>query len=151
MLESGPARRLTWVKRPRGEREIPTDFELRSERRGDVLIVTFVGASNDANSQAMTRRYFELVLGAGCSKVLADLRALRGRLTGAGTFFLVRNLPVERVPTGIKTAIVEAPENRAYAAFLETTAANAGVYFRCFVDYGEALAWLDSPVPASRA
>jgi len=106
-----------------------------------------MGSSNDANSQAMTQRYFELVLGSGCKKVLADVRGLNGRLSGAGTYFLVRNLPVGRVPTGIRTAIVETPENREYAAFLETTAANAGVYFRCFVDYGEALAWLESAAP----
>ena len=151
MLESAGGRGLTWVKRPEGERKIPVDFELKSALHGEVLVVTFTGASNEANSMAMTRRYFEMVLEAGRSKVLADVRALRGRLSSAGTFFLVRNLPVERVPQGVKTAIVEAPENREYASFLETTAANAGVHFRCFLDYDAALAWLESSDPAPRA
>jgi hypothetical protein len=150
MLNCARARCLTWVKRTRSDQTIPADFDLKSSEHGDVLVVTFSGASNEANSTAMTRRYFELVQASGRSRVLADVRALRGRLSGAGTYFLVRNLPVERVPTGIKTAVVEAAENREFANFLETTAANAGVYFRCFLDYDAALAWLESPDPAPR-
>ena len=148
MLEFVGARRLIWVKRPDREPKIPADFDLTSSLHGDVLVVAFMGASNDSNAEAMTRRYFELVLASGRGKVLADVRQLRGRLTSAGTFFLVRNLPVERVPRGIRTAIVEAAENREFASFLETTAANAGVHFRCFFDYDAALAWLESPAPA---
>jgi hypothetical protein len=147
MLEFPGARGLIWVKASRERPNIPADFDLTSSLHGDVLVVTFMGASNEANAKAMARRYFEIVLGSGCSKVLADLRQLRGRLSVPGTYFLLRDLPVERVPTRIKTAIVEAPENREYAGFLETTAANAGVYFRCFLDYGEALDWLASPEP----
>ena len=116
-----------------------------------MLVITFTGASNDDNATAMTRRYFEILQASGRSKVLADVRPLRGRLSSGGTFFLVRNLPVERLPRGVKTAIVEAPEHREYASFLETTAANAGVHFRCFLDYDAALAWLASPDPAPRA
>jgi hypothetical protein len=96
----------------------------------------------------MIRRYFEIVLGSGMRKVLADIRLLKGRLSGAGTYFLVRNLPVKPVPAGIRTAIVESRNNRAYAEFLETTAANAGVYFASFLDYEEALAWLGNPEAA---
>ena len=151
MLDCAGVRRLTQIKRPESERKIPADFDLTSSLRGEVLVVTFTGASNDANAEAMTRRYFELVLASGRGKVLADVRQLRGRLTSAGTFFLVRNLPVERVPRGIRTAIVEAAENREFAGFLETTAANAGVHFRCFLDYDAALAWLESREPAPRA
>ncbi|MFY9316790.1 MAG: hypothetical protein WAO95_14690 [Burkholderiales bacterium] len=121
---------------------------MTSSLHGDVLVVTFSGASNDAKAEAMTRRYFEILHASGRNKVLADVRPLRGRLSSAATFFLVRNLPVERVPRGIQTAIVEAAENREFADFLETTAANAGVHFRCFLDYDAALAWLESPAPA---
>lgn len=145
MLDCPGKRRLTWVKRPEGGRKIPADFELTSSLQGDVLVITFTGASNDANAVPMTRRYFEMLLASGRGKVLADVRPLRGRLSSAGTYFLVRNLPVERLPQGIKTAVVEAPENREFAGFLETTAANAGVHFRCFTDYDAALAWLATP------
>ena len=150
MLKCAGARDLTWVKRRKAEGKIPADFDLKSALQGDVLLITFTGASNDANAVAMTRRYFEIVLEASPSKVLADVRPLRGRLSSARTFFLVRNLPVERVPQGIKTAIVETPGNREFASFLETTAANAGVNLRCFLDYDEALAWLELPDPAPR-
>jgi hypothetical protein len=146
-------RRHEWFdlgQTPEPERKIPTDFELKSSEQGEVLVVAFTGASNEANASAMARRYFETLQASGRSKVLVDLRPLRGRLSSASTFFLVRNLPVERVPRGIKTAIVEAPENREFASFLETTAANAGVHFRCFLDYDAALAWLASPDPAPR-
>ena len=126
------------------------DFELSSSSTGDILVVTFTGESTAKNAPAMIRRYFEIVLGSGKRKVLADIRALRGRLSGANTYFLIRNLPVKPVPADIRTAIVESSGNRAYAEFLETTAANAGVYFASFLDYEAALGWLSEPDPAPR-
>lgn len=122
-----------------------SDFDIKGAPQGDVLVVSFTGRSTDANSQAMTRRYFDLVLASGLKKVLADIRSLQGRLSAAKTYFLVRDLPVKPFPADIKTAIVESAQQRDYAQFLETTAANAGVHFRCFLDHETALAWLAAP------
>jgi len=93
----------------------------------------------------MTKRYFEIVLGSGMTKVLADIRLLMGRLSVVETYDLVRDLPVKSTPTDVKTAILERKEERGYANFLETTSANAGVRFRCFFDREEAISWLRSP------
>ena len=117
------------------------DFELTQALQGGVLIVTFTGACTSSNARQMTERYFRTVLESGAKKVLADIRGLKGRLSEAETYFLLRDLPVKPVPAGIRTAIVESPGNRAYARFLENTAANAGVEFRTFLDYDEASAW----------
>jgi len=127
------------------------DFDIASSIDADKLLLTFTGRVTEKNADAMTRRYFEIVLASGLKKVLADIRPLKGRLPAAKTYFLLRNLPVKPVPAGIRTAVVESPDNRDYAAFLETTAANTGVYFGCFVDYGEALAWLKTSGAATRA
>jgi len=121
------------------------DFDITSSLDGDVLIATFTGRSTEKNAHAMTKRYFEIVLGSGMNKVLADIRLLKGRLSVVGTYDLVRDLPVKPTPTGIKTAILETKEERGYANFLETTSANAGVRFRCFFDREEALSWLHTP------
>ena len=118
------------------------DFDIASSLDGDVLIVTFTGQSTAKNAHAMTRRYFEVVLGSGMKKVLVDIRLLIGRLSVGETYLLVRDLPVKPTPTGIKTAIVDTKEGRGYANFLETTSENAGVRFRCFVERAEALSWL---------
>jgi hypothetical protein len=122
-----------------------SDFYITGAPLGDILIVSFAGRSTDRNAQAMTRRYFELVLASGMKKVLADIRSLQGRLSASKTYFLVRDLPVNPIPADIKTAIVESAEQREFAQYLETTAANAGVYFRCFLGYETALAWLNAP------
>ena len=118
------------------------DFDITSSLDGDVLTVTFTGRSTNDNAHAMTKRYFEIVLGAGAKKVLADIRNLKGRLSVGETYFLVRDLPVKPAPVGIRTAVLEAKEKHGYGEFLETTAANAGVHLRCFVDREEALSWL---------
>jgi hypothetical protein len=123
------------------------DFDITGSADGDVLIVTFTGESTENNAQAMTKRYFEIVLRSGSKKVLADIRLLKGRLSAGKTYFLVRDLPVKPTPAGIKTAILEKKESRAYANFLETTSANAGVHLRSFVDREEAISWLRSPSP----
>jgi hypothetical protein len=122
----------------------PMDFDITSSLDGDVLIVTFTGRSTNENAHAMTKRYFEIVLGAGAKKVLADIRPLQGRLSAGETYFLVRDLPIKPTPVGIKTAVVETKERCGYGGFLETTSANAGVHLRCFVDREEALSWLRS-------
>jgi hypothetical protein len=121
------------------------DFELTSSQDDDILIVTFTGRSTEKNAHAMTRRYFEVVLGSGMKKVLADIRLLKGRLSVVETYDLVRDLPVRPTPTDVKTAILETQEERGYANFLETTSGNAGVRFRCFFDREEALSWLRTP------
>lgn len=121
------------------------DFDITSSLDGDVLIVTFTGQSSGSNTHAMTKRYFEVVLESGAKKVLADIRPLMGRLSVVDTYHLVRSLPVKPVPTGIKTAVLDTKEDRGYAKFLETTSANAGVHFRCFVDRQAALSWLNNP------
>lgn len=118
------------------------DFDLASSRRGDTLVVTFAGVSTSANAAAMMKRYFEIVQASDLTKVLADIRQLKGRLPAGETYFLVRDLPVRPVPNRIRTAIVESKENRAYAEFLEATASNAGVQFKCFLDHDDAISWL---------
>ena len=121
------------------------DFDIAGSLDGDILVVTFTGQSTASNAQAMTKRYFEVVLGSGTRKVLADIRLLEGRLNEGETYFLVRDLPVKPMPKGIRTAILEAGARRDFAQFLETTAANAGVQFKCFFDRGEAITWLRAP------
>ena len=128
-------------------RHADSEFALEKSIVGDVLVVRFTGEATEKNANAMVRRYFDLVLGCGARKVLADLRQLEGRLSGSKTYFLMRNLPVKPVPRGIKTAVVESPDHGDYADFLENTAANAGIYLTSFLDYGDALAWLNSPRP----
>jgi len=120
------------------------DFEINSSVKGDILVVTFSGKSTKANANAMTRRYFEIVLGSGFKKVLADIRTLEGRLSTTETYFLVRNLPVKQIPPGIKTAVLELQERHRFAEFLEATSANAGVELKSFVSLDEALSWLRS-------
>ncbi len=118
------------------------DFNLEVSLEGDVHVVTFRGQCTSKNARAITACYFETILGQGCKKVLADIRSLEGRLPLADTYFLMRDLPVDRVPRDIRTAILENRDNHDYAYFLETTAENAGIRFKCFFDRREALFWL---------
>jgi hypothetical protein len=120
------------------------DYQVTASTVGDVVVVAFSGQVTEKNAPAMTKKYFDLVLESGQKKVLADIRALKGRLSSGSTYFLVRNLPVSPVPEGIKTAVVDLKEDRGFAEFLETTAANAGVHLKHFFDYEEALSWLRS-------
>lgn len=119
-------------------------FALAARVEGDVLRVVFTGRCGQDNAAAIVRAYFELVRGSGMSRILADIRALQGRLSPGQTYFLLRDLPAQP-PRGYRTAVLEAGHNREFAAFMEDTGNNAGVFMRCFVDEGEALAWLRMP------
>jgi hypothetical protein len=118
------------------------NFEITASPDQDILIVTFTGRSTKDNARAMTKRYFEILRESDPRKVLADIRSLEGRLSPGDTYFLVRDLPVNPLPAGIRTAVLEAKDKLEYADFLETTSVNAGVALRCFVDRAEAISWL---------
>lgn len=121
------------------------DFDVTGSLEGDVLVVRFSGRSTADNARAMARRYFDVLLASGKKKVLADLRALKGRLSSGETYFLLRDLPVKPTPRGIRTAILESGDQSKFATFFETTANNAGLGIKCFFDREKALAWLQSP------
>jgi hypothetical protein len=118
------------------------DFEITSARDTDVLLLSFTGRSTRENAKAMTQRYFDIVKESGQRKVLADICRLEGRLSATDTYFLVRDLPARPLPGIIRTAILETPQRHEYAEFLEATAENAGINFKCFFDRQEALSWL---------
>jgi len=71
---------------------------------------------------------------------LVDVRDAKGRLGIAETYFFVRSHNLKW--RGVRTALVDLPENASYAAFHETTATNAGRILRYFNTLEEARAWL---------
>jgi hypothetical protein len=117
------------------------EFDLTSSTDGDILVVVFAGRVSESNAVAMVKSYFELVQASRPKKVLADTRALRGGLSSSSVYFLVRNLP-KPVPKAVKTAYLARGDQAGEAQFLETTAHNAGVELKAFVDREAALAWL---------
>jgi hypothetical protein len=117
------------------------DFDLSASLDGDVLVVAFGGRVSEANVVAMVRRYFDLVAAHRPKSVLADVRALDGELSASRVYFLVRNLP-QPMPKAVKTAFLERAERAAEAHYLESTAHNAGVELRAFVDRDAAMTWL---------
>jgi hypothetical protein len=117
------------------------DFEISSSVEAEVLVVTFGGRVGEDNVTAMVKRYFDLVRAERPKKVLADVRTLDGQLSSGRVYFLVRNLP-QPVPRAVKTAFLDRAERADEAHFLESTAHNAGVELKAFVDRDAALAWL---------
>ena len=101
-------------------------FELNGSLDGDVLVVAFGGRLSASNATEM---------------VLADVRGLEGKVSAGRVYFLVRDLP-QPVPQGIKTAFLDRTERAEQAHFLESTAHNAGVELKAFVDPDAAMAWL---------
>jgi hypothetical protein len=120
------------------------DFDLESTRDGEVLEVAFTGRVTEANAQALVRRYFDLVRAERPAMVLADTRRLGGRLSLSRVYFLLRDLP-KPVPNAVKTAFLARPDRAEDADFLETTAHNAGVGLKAFIDRDAALTWLRAP------
>ena len=117
------------------------DFELNGSLDGDVLVVAFGGRLSASNATEMVDRYFDLVRAQRPKKVLADVRGLEGKVSAGRVYFLVRDLP-QPVPQGIKTAFLDRAERAEQAHFLESTAHNAGVELKAFVDPDAAMAWL---------
>jgi hypothetical protein len=106
-----------------------------------VLVVAFGGRLSDSNATEMVERYFDLVRARRPNKVLADVRGLEGKVSASQVYFLVRDLP-QPVPQGVKTAFLDHAERAEQAHFLESTAHNAGVELKAFVDPDAAMAWL---------
>jgi hypothetical protein len=117
------------------------DYSITEKLEGDILILTTQGRLTKKNAHAIMGDVMKMLAETPTGKLLYDIRQLEGRLSLGSTYLLMGDLPSQR-PRNIKVAIVVSETYRKHDEFFETTAANAGVYFRLFYDYDEALKWL---------
>jgi hypothetical protein len=118
------------------------DYSITQKLEGDILILATHGRLTKKNARAMMGDVMKMLTETPTSKMLYDIRQLEGRLSFGSTYFLLGDLPSQR-PRNIKVAIVVTETYRKHDEFFRTTAANAGVFFRLFYDYDEALKWLE--------
>jgi len=74
-----------------------------------------------------------------CSRLLVDIRGIEGRLSILDTFSIVSNYSSSQ---GMRTAIIDLPENRSWFEFYETVCTNRGYHHKVFTDPEEAVRWL---------
>lgn len=117
------------------------EYQISSSVNDDILEITVTGEVTKSSMDQLAVEAAVIIIEHGLRNVLVDIRALKGRLGIMDTYSFVRK-PVERPK--MKGALVDLPENKDYLKFLETTARNAGLSLKCFIDIDAARAWLKS-------
>ena len=119
-------------------------YNLTIEKKEDVLWVTATGNRSLQTVLAMSKDIFAACVEKKVKKVLADVRALEGRLNMIEAFDIPdKYFPKMRNRSVItRNAIVDLKEYENSYKFFENVAVNRGFHLRIFPNIEEALEWL---------
>ena len=119
-------------------------YTLSNETKGDHLFVRASGVRTRATVTAMTMEIFDAAFANRLSKVLIDVRELKGRLGIVDSYLLVTEVFDKLRGKGVrKAAIVDEQVSSLRGWFLETVAHNRSFDIRVFTDQEEAREWLE--------
>jgi len=120
------------------------DYTLVMEVQAGYLFVRASGVRTSASVAAMTLEVFEAARANRLSKVLVDVRGLRGQLGTVDNVRLVTKVFEKLRGKWVRqAAIVDEQPPSVRGWFLETVARNRGFNLRIFADEQAALAWLE--------
>lgn len=120
-------------------------YSLAFEPKSTHLFVRASGVRTLATVTAMTREVFDVALANNLSRVLIDVKGLKGRLGVLDSYLVVTDVFQKLRGKGIRrAAIVDEQASSLRGWFLETVARNRGFNFRMFIGQEEAREWLES-------
>jgi len=119
-------------------------YELTIEKKANVLWVTATGTRSLETVLAMSRDIVAACVENEISKVLVDVRALKGRLSTMEAYEIPdKHFPTIRDRSVItQSAIIDLKEFEHRYRFFEDVAVNRGFTLRVFSDPAEAVEWL---------
>ncbi|MBN1363845.1 MAG: hypothetical protein JW976_03480 [Syntrophaceae bacterium] len=117
-------------------------YQISSSVKDGILEMVLTGELAERDIGDLQDEVIGIILASNVKFFLVDVCAIKGRFGYFEAFKRVRSYPPEVL--GVKTAIVDIPENDAYEHFHEITAQNAGLSYKCFTDIDAARAWLKS-------
>ena len=119
-------------------------YKLAIETKGNHLFVRADGVRTRATVTAMTMEIFDAALANHMSKVLIDVRELKGQLGILDSYLIVTEVFEKLRGKGLRrAAIVDEQVSPLRERFLETVAYNRWFNFRVFTGTEEALEWLE--------
>ena len=118
-----------------------SEYKISSAGNDKILEINITGEVTKSSMDQLAVETAVIIIESGLKNVLVDVRALKGRLGIMDTYSFVRS-PAEKPK--VKGALVDLPQHEEYLKFLETTARNAGLSLKCFIDIDAARAWLKS-------
>jgi hypothetical protein len=118
-------------------------FGLIIELKDDHLAARASGERTRNSVSTMTLQIFEAAVANQYSKVLVDVRGLKGRLSTLDSYLVVTEVFQKLRGRGLlRAAVLDSKDPGLRVRFIETVALNRGFNFRVFSSRKEALAWL---------
>lgn len=115
-------------------------YQISSSVRDGILEIIYTGPVSDDDFPDLQDKTIDIIKANNTGKVIFDIRGVIGRFKYSATYFNVRNLPSDRPVSHV--AILDTPEHADFGSFVETTAFNAGLFWKCFTDINDARIWL---------
>lgn len=118
-------------------------FGLIIELKDDHLAARASGGRTRESVSTLTLQVFEAAVANQHSRVLVDVRGLKGRLSTLDSYLVVTEVFQKLRGRGLlKAAVLDSKDPGLRIRFIETVALNRGFNFRVFTSQSKALAWL---------
>lgn len=117
-----------------------TDIKVKE----DCLCITIYGQYSLARGKILLTSLFSLTKSEGLSKVVIDVRNMRGKVSVTDRFILANMLEKYR-SRYVKIAFLVRPEHQKPTKIFETVANNRGMYLITSTDENEIKEWAETP------
>lgn len=118
------------------------DYRIEQTQTDEILRIRLFGVSNESNANSIAQDILAIVDNNDATRLLVDVRNLKGRLSPTDTYWHVQKYP--RYTAHVRVAVVDVEQNRAFDALHETMSNNRGFNMRYFYDPTEAEQWLST-------
>jgi len=114
-------------------------YDISVSENDGIIEVVITGEVADHYVDKMEQEVQDILKPMNPKKLLADIRSLKIKHSITDTYIRVRKYPPL---LHIKTAVLDIPEHADFQSFHETTARNAGIPMKSFIDIHKAREWL---------
>ena len=120
--------------------ENQAEYQISSSVNDGILEIIITGKITRDFIGQLDKDVYSIITSMNATKLLVDIRALKGRIGIAESFFHVKEYP-----SGfhrIRSAIVDLPENADFQSFAEDLKSNIGISTKWFTDIDVARDWI---------
>jgi hypothetical protein len=122
--------------------EKKADYQLSFSVNEGILEIILTGEFRSSSLEQIKNEVIAIEKSVNTKSELIDVRKIKGHPSVIEIYSFARSFPSDR--PRMKTALVDIAHNADLKLFLENTAFNAGMLFKCFTDIDAARKWLTS-------
>lgn len=118
------------------------EYQISSSVNEGILEIVLTGEFRSGSLEQIKNEVVAIEKSVNTKSELIDVRKIKGHPSVIEIYYFARSFSSDR--PRMNTALVDIAHNADIKSFLENTAFNAGMSFKCFIDIDAAREWLKS-------